>query len=321
MATIADKLNENAIKYRRELMMLPIIGIKSSLEHLTLRPGIQWKEVVGSIGSDAQLRPHDGNVNEQAGVNTDARELETFVGDVITYEDPEKLRKSILGEALLGNNKNLAKHPIEKLIVASVVKSVSKKLNMSLFDAKRNITDIKNSTTKDLFNGYDKITAAEIALGTVSVAKENLEEFTEAFTEANVVDMLMAFYQGASDELTSEPTKLFLPKTLYNMYNNGYKNDFGSAPYNKEFKKTFLEGTDDTCELVALPGKKDAPYIQLTTKKNMLVGVDQLSDSEFVKVREVDNPFKLQFVMKMNFGVQFESIAPELLKVGKLFVA
>lgn len=112
---------------------------------------------------------------------------------------------------------------------------------------------------------------------------------------------------------------MFISKTVYNHYCDDYQASHGALPYNKEYKKTFLEGSDDNCELVALPNKKLSPYIHLTTKTNMLVGVDQQSDLEKITV-EKHAAFVLQFVMAMFFGVQFESISPERLMVAKLFV-
>jgi len=103
------------------------------------------------------------------------------------------------------------------------------------------------------------------------------------------------------------------------MYEKCYQAENSALPYNKEFKKTFLEGSDDLCELVALPNKKTSPYIHVTTKGNMLVGVDQQGDTEKITV-EKHAAFVLQFIMAMFFGVQFETVSPERLMVAKLFV-
>ena len=57
--------------------------------------------------------------------------------------------------------------------------------------------------------------------------------------------------------------------------------------------------------------------LPVRTKPNMLVGCDQKSSMEKVKIRECDNPKMLQFFMCMFFGVNFESIASEHLLVAK----
>jgi hypothetical protein len=52
----------------------------------------------------------------------------------------------------------------------------------------------------------------------------------------------------------------------------------------------------------------------------MLVGVDQMSQEETINVEKLD-ALVLTFVMVMYFGVQFESISPERMLVGKFHVA
>lgn len=174
--------------------------------------------------------------------------------------------------------------------------------------------------TIDLFNGFDTIAQTEITAGKLTKELNNLFSFTEAIDSTNAVDMLKTFYRFSTDELQGETTKLFIPKSIYNAYVDDYQSTVGSVPYNKEFKKTFLEGSDDLCELVALPSKKGSGFIQLSTKENMLIGVDQESDLEKIIV-EKHAAFVLQFIATLFFGCQYESISPERLLVGKLFTA
>lgn len=306
-------LNGTAEKYRSDLLMLPVIGLAKALEHMTLRPGIQYKETVGTLLGDFELRPHTGVVNKQDGLSVVKRTLEVFVGDVVTEEKVEDLRKTILGAAMVGKTKSFPQHVMALKIMAMVVKQVAKKLNSNLFTAVR---DDAGTTTAKLFNGFDTITATEIAAAAISSDNGNLLDLG-AITKANAVDQLMGFYREISDELQEEDgLKLFIPRSVYNAYNDDYLSTFGNVAYNKQFNKTFLEGTDNTVELVPMLGKKNSNYIHLTKKSNMLIGVDQMSDAEFVKAREVDNPFVTQFVLKMVFGLEFESIAKENMCVG-----
>jgi len=50
----------------------------------------------------------------------------------------------------------------------------------------------------------------------------------------------------------------------------------------------------------------------------MKIGVDQESDKETVKIRECDNPKMVQFFMMAYFGVGFDTLNKEFIKVGKL---
>ena len=316
MVTITpEELSISAQKFRKDLLMMPVIALSVSLAHMTLRLGVRGKETVGQLDGDIEIGPYSSTRKDVNGVDVKGRVLETYFGSVIKEFEPNSVAKSIYGDAVL-SGAALTNTQITTQVVAFLAKKVSKKLDMSLWSAIRNDA---GTTTATLFNGYDTITDAEITANNITVAKGNLYEFGAAITSANALDLLKAFHRAATDELQGEKCKLFMPKAIYNAYVDDYQASNGAVPYNKEFKKTFLEGSDDCCELVALPNKKGSKYLHMTTKGNMLVGVDQESQMEKIGV-EKHAAFVLQFVMAMFFGVQFESISPERLLVGKLFV-
>jgi len=317
MVTITpDELAKSAAKYRKDLIMMPVIALATSLMHMTLRVGIRGKETVGELDGDIELGPYSETRVDETGVNVKGRSLETFFGSVVKNFSPNSVVKSIYGDVALSGTA-LTNTQITQMVLAYLAKKISKNINKNLWSAVQN----DNGTgTADLFNGFDTITKNEITAGKISVEIGNLKEMTAAITVNNACDTLKAIYRGATDELQGEVTKMFVSKTVYNMYNDDYQASHGALPYNTAFKKTFLEGSDDQCELVALPNKKNSPYIHLTTKGNMLVGVDQMSDVETITV-EKHAAFVVQFIMAMFFGVQFESISPERLYVAKLFVA
>ena len=314
-----EELNKAAQKFRKELLIMAVIGLGMTLKHMTLRTGIRFKETVGELDGPVELMPYTGELlnddYEEDGITIEGRDIETFLGQAVKLFDPNKLVSSLYGSAIT-KGEALKNVPINKAVLTLMMRKISGGLNKGIFNAVRNAN---GKTTATLFNGFDTIAAADITAGNISVAKGNEFDFTEAITSNNAVDLLKAYYRAASDELKEETVKMVMPHTIYDAYNDDYQNTVGSVPYNREFKKTFLEGSDNRCELVPLIGKKAAPYIQITTKGNMLVGVNQVGEEEQIEVRRGDNPFKLQFVTTMFFGTQFETISPEKLLVGKLF--
>jgi len=318
MPTISHvELNKAAQKFRAELLIMAVIGLESTLQHMTLRTGIRYKETVGELGGPVELMPYTGLMTDaDDNITIDGRDLETFLGQSIKMFDPNKLVSSLYGAAVTKGDA-LKGIPINQAVLTLMIQKISEGLNKSIFGAVRNGA---GKTTATLFNGFDTITAADITAAKISVAKNNLYNFAGAITSANAVDMLKAYYRAASDELKDVPTKLMVPRSIADAYNDDYQITVGAAPYNKEFKKTFLEGSDDLCEIVPLIGKKAAPFLQLTTKANMLVGVNQTGEEEQIEVRRGDNPFMLQFITTMFFGTQYESVSPTRLLVGKLFV-
>ena len=311
----ATSLNTAAQKFRTELLIMMVLGLDRTLQHLTLRPGIRYKETVGELSGPVELMPYTGELDDaDDDMEIDGRDLETYLGQAIKLFDPNALVSSLYGSAIT-KGEALKNVPINKAVLTLMVRKISGGLNKSIFNAVRDKT---GKTTKTLFNGFDTIAASEITSGNISVAKKNLYNFTEAITSSNAVDLLKAFYRNASDELQDEMVKMYISRDIYNAYVDDYQITVGAAPYNKQFDKTFLEGSSNSCELVPLVGKKSASYLEISTRGNMLVGVNQQGEEERIEVRRGDNPFKLQFVTTMFFGTQFESISPERLLVGKL---
>lgn len=310
-----EELAKSAVKYRQTLLAMPIIALDRSLQHMTLRPGIRYKEIVGELGGSIEIGPYNETREDETGLNVTGRELETFFGSVIKKFSPNSVAQSVWGSQMTTSGDTLKSAPITLLVAAYLMKKISQSFNQYLWIAKRNND---GNATKDLFNGFDTITKTEIDATNITTDKKNLFEFTQEISLANnAVDQLKTFYRAASDELRDVPTKLFIPQNVYDAYCDDYQATVGSVPYNREFKKTFLEGSNDLCELVPLSNKKGSAYIHLSTKENMLIGVDQMSDLEKVSI-EKHHPFLLDFVCAMFFGCQFESISPERLLVGKL---
>ena len=305
---------KSANEFRKELIMMMTIGLANSLQHMTLRPGVQYKQTVGEIGGNAEFGPYDPN-RKNTTTDIKARTLEVFLGSVIKEFDPNTVYQSILGSLML-NGDALKNVPITKAILAAEIKSLSKKLNLALFPAAR----VDNGTTSaQLFNGFDTIAATEITAGNISAGNGNFLQLGAAINNSNAVDALKSIFNAASDELVEmESCKMFIPRNIYNAYNEDYKQTTGAIPYNTEFNKTFLEGSDNRVELVPLASKKNSQYIQLTPKTNMIVGTGNGNDLETLNVDRF-SPFTLTLSSAILFGCQYETISKEKLMIAKLF--
>jgi hypothetical protein len=307
-----DELAKSAIQIRPQLLIMSVIALQSSLQHMSLRTGIRYKERVGQLSGDIQIGPYSETRIDDTDLTIVGRDLETFFGSVVKKFSPNKVYQSIYGSAIT-NGEGLKNVPITTAVLGYLMKKLSQSLNNNLWSAVRNAA---GNGTADLFNGFDTITATEIAAGNISVAKKNLYEYATAIDNTNAVDILKAIYRAATDELQSESVKLFIPKNVYNAYVDDYQTSVGAVPYNTQFKKTFLEGSDDNCELVALPNKKGSSFIHMTPASNMLVGVNQSGEEEKITV-EKHEAFVLQFICTMFFGCQFETIDSTKLLVAR----
>ena len=227
--------------------------------------------------------------------------------------DLNSVAKSVYG-SLTTQGEALTSLDLARQVLNYLSMQLGRNLNLHIWSAKRNDTGTK---TKDLFDGFDTITQKEIAAGTIDTTEGNFMQLSQAIDESNATDILMSIYESADDILQGVPTKMFVPVSVYRAYNKDYLASFGNVVYNTQFKKTYLEGTDNLCELVPLVSKKGSPYIHLTTKSNMIYGYGDGLDSEKIAI-EKHHEFLLSFVATMFFGCQFEAINKERLMVAKL---
>lgn len=302
-----------AIKYRSELLMLPIIGCQDTLQYMTARPGIRYKERVGTMSGDAQFAPYKPTRASDFNLNVDYRELETFFGSVVSDFEPNSAVSTLLGTGATKGDGQIAT-PTAKSVLALIAKSLSEHLNDAIWNGVRNAT---GDTSKDLFNGFDTITQAEITAQNISAEKGNYLKLTEDITAANAVDVAKKILFSLDPRLRSQELFLYCSQDFVDKYNEGYLLSHGGIPYNTEYGQTAVEGSNGKLKLVPLYNKADSKFMHVTTKSNMLVGFDQMGDIENVMVKEY-KPFILSYIATMFFGVQFESIDKRRFKVIEL---
>lgn len=310
-----EEYQEATRVYRKDLLRLPILSLDAELRHMTLRPGIQYSEVVGQMDLDVELQPYVRNQRQNINPDIELRELRTYFGTLNADFDPNEFISTILGhkarQAMAdGLETTVSAHEV----VAMIPKKVGKKLKRALFFGKRNP---KGKTTMDLIDGFITILEAEIAAGNISAAKGNYLKLSAAPSKLNALDLCEEILDAMSPELRAEDTGLYCDQKFLDRYNRAYKLEGGGIPYNKEFDQTFIEGSQNKCGFVPLEGMAGSKYMLVTTESNLLVGCDQLSDKEYIKVKDYE-PDTLTAMMRMFFGAEFESLDPRRLLVVEI---
>lgn len=306
-------LATSARTFRKDLLMVPVHALAKSLQHMTLRTGIRHSEKVGELTGDIEIGPYSETRVDEENMGILTRELKTYLGSVVKKFSPNSVAQTVYGSSIT-KGESLTNVEIVRLVLAFLAAKIGAGIDRHLFNAVRNASGTK---TVDLFDGFDTITAAEVTAGNIAVAKGNLYEFSDEITNLNAVDQIVAFCRAADDFLQeTEGAKLIISRDIYNAYVDDYKATTGAIVYNDKFLQKSVEGFSNI-ELVPMYQKKGAPFIQLTTKSNMLVGVDQESDEESLIV-EKHAPFVLDFIATLFFGTQFETLDKSRLLVGKL---
>ena len=302
---------EAATKYRRDLLMLPIIGIEETLKFMTGRPGIRYKENVAAMSGNAQFAPYKPSRRTDYNLNLDFRTLETFFGSVVANFEPNSAVSTLLGAMGATKDDGQMQTPTAKHVLALIAKSLSESLNNAIWAGKRNPN---GDTTNDLFDGFDTITANDIADGKVAKSEGNYLKITDAVTTANAVDIAKEVLFSLDPRLRAQTCYMYCSQDFADKYNEAYLLTHAGINYNNQYNQTVVEGSDGRLILCPLANKADSKFIHVSPKINMLVGHDQMGDMENVMVKEYE-PFILSYIATMFFGVQFESVDKRRLKV------
>lgn len=306
---------DSARIYRSDLLRLPILALSTILAFMTLRPGVRHEEVVGAVDMDVELQPYVRDAEQDKDLELKFRVLKTFFGTVNNPFEPNKAISTLLGHrASQASGDALATTPQALEVLAMTPKAIGRKLLSALWKAKRNPA---GKTTLDLFDGFDTITDQEIAAGNISAANHNYVMLSAKPDKINAVEVLNELLDAMSPELREETCYVFCPQSLVDAYNRAYKLETGAAPYNNEYNQTCVEGSERRLIFVPTVGKAGSKYIHVSPASNMLVGCDQLSDSESVRVGNY-SPDTFTVMMRMFFGVQFESIDSRRLLVAEI---
>lgn len=305
-----EQYQDAARKYKKELLMLPILGSKDTLQFMTGRPGIRYKETVGTADYSAQFGPYNPSRRSNENLKLDFRTLETFLGSVVSDFEPNSAISTLLGQGATKGDGQM-QTPTAKLVLALMAKSLSYNLNNAIWGATRNPN---GSTTMDLFDGFDTITSKEIVAETISASKGNYLKLTDQITKQNCCDVLKDILFHLDPHLRAQNLYAYCSQEIVDMYNESYQLSHGGLPYNTKYVQNAVEGSDGRLILVPLANKSNSKFIHITTKANMLYGYDNMGDETSINVKEF-SPFMLSFIATMFFGVQFETIDKRRFKV------
>lgn len=310
-----DELNKSFHKFRSDLLLMPVYGLQKALPYMTVRPGVRYKETVGELTGDMELRPFSYTAIDTNDVKIKGRTLETFLGNAVKSFDPISVVQSIYGSELTQPTESLKNVPITKKVWTLLMGQLSRHLYEALFTAKR---DEAGTTTATLFNGFQTIADQEVTDGNMSADLGNYHELAAAIDSTNALDTINEVWDAMDDHLKDERTFMLMTPSAKTAYQRDYQTTHGALPYNLGFDKTFIEGSEQRCQMVGLSCMPKDTII-VTTRRNLLVGVATSGPQTNFEVRpSLTSHWLIDFVASMFFGVQFESISKERLLYAKV---
>ena len=141
----------------------------------------------------------------------------------------------------------------------------------------------------------------------------------DEITNVNAVDIAKKILFSLDPRLRSQDLYMYCTQDFADKYNDAYQLTHSGYVYNSQFDQVAVEGSNNRLHIIPLFNKADSKFIHVCPKSNMLVGYDQMSDTESVMVKEYE-PFILSYIATMFFGVQFESIDKRRFKAIELVV-
>lgn len=205
--TTLEALQKSATRYEKELLIMPATSAGATLQHMTGMPGLLGNVALGQLDGDAELGPYKSTRSDDGDFTIAPRELELFLGNCAYGFDPNDVWGTIYG-SLVAQGESLKTVDVNKYILMFVAGKLGRKLNMAIWNAKRNA---EGDTTKDLFNGFDTITDTEATADNIAAGKGNYMELTAAIDKTNAIDTFNAIYAAADDELQGQKAKIYAP--------------------------------------------------------------------------------------------------------------
>lgn len=310
-----ENFNESIRKWKKDFLLLPVLALQDSTKFMTGIPGVRYALNLGEFESKGQFAPYKTNRTSAGNTDIKYRELKTYFGNVVESFDPNIMAQTIIGEASKTLGEGLKSAEITKLVIASIMKSLGEKINEHLWDAEYDPT---GDTSAELFNGFGKIIADEIADETISETNENYMELDEEITNANAQDIAKEILFSLDSRLRKQEHFLFCSQDFVDKYNESYLLSHSGLIYNDKYEQTIVEGSNKKMTLAPLSCLDGADYMFVAPKSNVIYGYDNMSDVERLQVDRFA-PFEITLSATMFFGVQFRSLDKRMLKVVKLY--
>jgi len=315
-----QSLTESMVKYRTDLMTMPMFAMQAALAHMAVRTGIRYQENVHEMSGDFEIGPYDKYKMGNGEIAIKQRTLQTYFGNCIEPIDVNSLYQTLWGSDI-SKGEQLKNVDWVKRVCAYIFAQLGEKIFNEMWTAVRNASGTK---THDLFDGFLAIENKEILSGAMSQENQNFYKLPEGGISAeNAEDVLNDFiwgvgaWKGVHKKLRdARGLKLFMSDRTKHYYEVAYQTNHGALPYNQQFTKAHLDGKPNI-EFVALANVPD-DYLLLTARNNILSLWNQRgSDETFLVEKSLTSHYDVDFIANLFYGEQYLSVNKEMLAVMK----
>ncbi len=308
-----EDLCESAQQIRKELQKIPFLTLRDKTAgYITIMPGIRNQLTLPELDGDAELAPYSSKNRKDADYEINGRTVVVYPGNCSYDFDPMPLFHSIWGESI-AMGLNISKGQIARKLVTLFAARIGMHLNDVVFHG--GVRNKAGKKTKDLFDSFETIILREMQEGTVSAAKGNYIKLG-TINSTNAEEKLKAFWRAADKMLKGLKCYMYMSPDIFMDYCDDYQARHGALPYNKEFEKRTLEGSNGKCEFAVLDNVGDR-FLFITIKQNLILGTDIMYQQNAPFIGSYD-PWNVTFAYAGVYGEEFRSIRKEFLMVGDM---
>jgi hypothetical protein len=270
-----------------------------SVEHVTVLEVRGKQPLFGLTVGNNLIQPSNrtGAYNATQAIDYVQRYLDPQAGKMDLDITPQTYYANYLARNRRAGAANAYQMSFEEFLINEVImEQVKRHLEKStIWSGVRNYA---TKTAVGIADGFLTLVTAQVADDT---ADFGAYVDTGAITSSNAVDKLEEMKLAIPAELRMSPLKCFVSPVVYDYYCADYRASYGALPYNNQFNKTYLEGSE--IELVPRAGMGTSQRVIITPKDNIYIGFDLASDLNQITIEKAKRV--LNIMMDFSIGMNF----------------
>lgn len=313
-------LQRAAEKYQKDFMVLPYAMLIPTLRELKLNMlEVDNKDIViVKERAGGAARPYVAGTPNYKGEISKLleRELQTYTAVAPIKDNINNYKtKRVLFDATKDKVNNKTKqHPLERDIIADIIKTVGEDIIDCLFHATRDVAD---QTPQGMANGYNTIIDTLVAAGAITTGKGNLVNCGSLAAPTSASDLtafesLRDWLRSIDKKWRNKPIVLYIPNdSLINVKDalENKKTSFKDVTFSSLLTTLREDCTIPNLQLVSHYALGEGDRLILTDPGNLDVGMNTFTDAGFVQIRDpYEDANEIQFWNQFDIGMRIKNL-------------
>ena len=282
-SALPDRLKNYSLKHNSKILTKLMIDGMAFLQYVQLLIGNDEVSLTEMVLSEVLQPGGKDDFNPKGGFKPKPR-----IGKVrpckvdmtFKHSDITRIWKSYLGELAKATARNSPYDlPFESFFVEQIIKKAQNDLRLKA--AFKGVLKADGTAAADTMTGWltlikNRVTSLEIPTANVFAGAP--------ITSSNAIDQFRGVKKLISDEYRDLPLVCFAAPSKIEAYMEDYQITHGSLPYNTEFKKNTLDGSN--IRFIAEPGMSGSDRIFITLEENMFWLADNVANTSSIIIEK-----------------------------------